>query len=270
MAGRGWLPENRPRLRSYQDEPEGQPVLTMGFGLPIFHTVREISSASTRAQDLKTGRAFKPPQQGSTIDVERLQSWAVPFIRNLASLLILGLLAVWLVPAQLSWAGEQARTSPWRALLNGLLVVFLGWIIALLVRAMILILALFFYWVSLPNLGFLVGTLGLTGLGLLLSIFWLSIVYFSKLIVAFLVGSLLIKRLKPGTLPRRIWPLLIGVTLYALLASIPYLGWLVATLTTFIGLGALWMVVRPPRLVEGVLAASLQPAGEGLDVTPAT
>jgi hypothetical protein len=205
---------------------------------------------------------FQEPAQESTIDVERLKSWAVPFLRNLASLLILGLLGVWLFPAQLSWAGEQARTRPWRTLLTGLLVFTLGWIIAFLAFVLILVLALFFYWLSLPTLGFLAGTLGLTGLGLAVSIFWLSIAYFSKLIVALLFGTLLFKRFKPKYAQSRIWPLLAGVVLYALLASIPYLGWLLAVLATLAGLGALWMVSSPSGLQEGKTAPLLQPTGD--------
>ena len=54
-------------------------------------------------------------------------------------------------------ASEQTRLKPWRALLTGLLVFFLGWIVAVLILVLVLALAFFFYWVSLPNLGFFTG-----------------------------------------------------------------------------------------------------------------
>jgi hypothetical protein len=207
----------------------------------------------------------EPPPEGS-IDVPRLREWAVAFLRSLASLLIVGLIGIWLVPAQLNWAGEQARTGSWRTPLLGLLVFCFGWLIALLAFVLIILFALFLYYVlSLPSLGFLSGTMGLTALGLAVSIFWLSIAYFSKVIIAVLLGRLLYQRFRPGRAQSRFWPLLIGVALYALLASLPYLGWLVAVLFTLSGLGALWMVSFPRGLLAQKSAARPRPAGEGLD-----
>jgi len=179
-----------------------------------------------------------------------VKSWAIPFLRNLAALLILGLLVLWLLPAQLSYAGEQARKHPWRTLLTGLLVFVVGWFVALLATLLILALAIFFYWVSLPNLGFLIGTLGLSSIGIAISIFWLDIVFFSKIVVAFLCGSLFFKRFLPKYAHRRIWPFLLGVIVYALLASIPYLGWLVAVIVTFLGLGAIWKLTAMRKQSE--------------------
>ncbi len=108
--------------------------------------------------------------------------------------------------------------------LSGLTFYVGGWFIAVLAFGLIVVLALFFYIISLPNLGFLVGTLGLMGLGLGVSVFWLSITYVSKLIIAFLIGKLLLQRFAPRYAQSNLWPLLLGVVLYALVASIPYLG----------------------------------------------
>lgn len=265
MQNRGWLPQTQlhaPQLsRSGLDHQE---VLVMGFGLPSFQNLRLAPQAQEnsgqRTAVLDSGPEIRSFQQETTIDVPRLRAWAVAFLRNLISLLILGLLAVWLVPAQLSWAGEQARQRPWRSLLTGLVVFTVGWMAVFLALVLIIVLAIFLYWVSLPNLAFLTGTLGLSGLGLIVTIFWLSITYFSKLIIAFLIGSLLIRRFLPRYAQSRIWPLLVGVVLYALLASIPYLGWVVAVLCTLSGLGALWMISSPRGQEEGKPAPIAQPA----------
>jgi hypothetical protein len=206
-------------------------------------------------------------QQAGTIDVQRLKDWAVPTLRNLVALLLLGLLVLWLLPAQLSYAGEQARKSPWRSLLTGLLVFVIGWFVALLALLLIIALAIFFYWLSLPNLGFLTATIGLSSLGIALSIFWLDIVFFSKIVIAYLCGALFFKRFLPKYAHRRVWPFLAGVVVYALLASIPYLGWLVAVIATFLGLGAIWkltamrkqpevQVNEEPQLIENMPEAS--------------
>jgi hypothetical protein len=110
--------------------------------------------------------------------------------------------------------------------LTGSLVFVLGYIVTFLLFTLILDLSIFLYWVSLPTLGFETGTLGLTSLGIALSIFWLSIVFFSKIIVAYLCGSLFFKRFLPKFAHHRVWPFLSGVILYPLLTSIPTgVGW---------------------------------------------
>jgi hypothetical protein len=195
-----------------------------------------------------------------------VQAWGVSLLRNLVSILILGLLVLWLAPAQLNMASEQTRIKPWRALLTGLLVFVLGWIVAILILVLILALALFFYFVSLPTLGFFTGAIGLMTLGVAVSIFWLSIAFFSKIVIAFLVGQLLFKRFIPKYAQSRIWPFLSGVIIYALLASIPYLGWLIAVLATLFGLGGIWMLSGSRKQPEAQSDAQLEPKGASQDL----
>lgn len=185
------------------------------------------------------------PQQAAQIDSESLRKWAVPFLRNLVILLLIGLLIVWLIPSPFNWAGEKIKDAPWRALFSGLMFFLGGWFIAILAFSLILMLSIFFFYISLPNLGLLFGTLGLMGLGLAVSLFWLSIAYLSKIIVAILIGRLLLQRLIPRFAQSNFWPMLLGVILYALIASIPYLGWVIAAIVTFFGLGALGEVSFP-------------------------
>jgi hypothetical protein len=258
---KGWLSQplkfNLPWLsRGYLSQPV--PVIAFGLSSINNHTI----TAALSETALNAGQILQTSAQSSTIDVERLKSWVVPLLRNLAALLILGFLVLWLAPTQLSWAGEQARTSPWRMLLTGLLVFVIGWFAALLALVVILGLAIFLYWVSLPGLGFLVGALGMMALGLALIVFWLSIAYFSKIIIAFLFGKLLFKRFLPKYADNRILPFLTGVIIYALVASIPYLGWLVVVIVTFYGLGALWKLSSMRKLPEVESTALPQPVGD--------
>ena len=195
----------------------------------------------------------KTAQQAAQVDTERLKTWGMGLLRNLIALLVIGLLGIWLLPAPFNWATEKVKQTPWRMALSGLTFYVGGWFIAVLAFGLIVVLALFFYVISLPNLGFLLGTLGLMGLGLGVSVFWLSITYVSKLIIAFLIGKLLLQRFAPRYAQSNLWPLLLGVVLYALVASIPFLGWVVATLVTFFGLGALWVVAFQPTFKQPVM-----------------
>lgn len=184
-------------------------------------------------------------QQTSTIDVDRLNAWGVSLLRNLVALLVLGLLCIWLVPAPINWASEKIQQAPIRMAFLGLSSFLGGWFVAILALILVVMLALFFYSLSLPNLGFVLGALGLTGVGLGASAFWISITYISKIIVAVLIGRLLLQRFAPRYVQSNLWPLVLGTVLYVLVASIPYLGWVIATLVTIFGLGALWAVSFP-------------------------
>jgi hypothetical protein len=271
MLDKGWLSQPfKLNFPWFQRGFEKQAAPVTAFGLPSIQNFMFISSTSASGPALNADQGLQSPKQAQAIDVERLMSWVGPTLRNLAALLILGLLVLWLMPAQLIYAGEQARIKPWRTLLTGLLVFVIGWFAALLALLLILALAFFLYWVSLPTLGFFTGALGLTSLGLVLSIFWLSIVYFSKIIVAFFFGSLLFKRFLPKYAHNRILPFLTGVVLYALLASIPYLGWLIAVIVTFLGLGALWMVSNSRKQPEDQSVEGPQPAVDEPDTSVIT
>ena len=256
IDNQGWF--SQPLLMTTQPDQvifNPQTVLLMAFGL------QPIPNALLNAEETQPAHT-----QSTRLDTEALKAWGVPLLRTLVSLVILGLLMLWLVPAQTGWAGEQLRTRPWKALSLGLIIAVLGWVAAVLLFLIILGLAVFFYWLSMPNLGFLVGSLGLTTLGLGVTVFWLSIMYFSKIIVAYLVGKLLFKRFIPKYAQGRVLPFLTGVLIYALLASIPYLGWVISILTTLFGLGALWMTsgFRKKRLVQPVeeVPPSVQPDDE--------
>jgi membrane associated rhomboid family serine protease len=99
------------------------------------------------------------------------------------------------------------------------------------------------------------------------SIFWLSIADFGKIVFAFLLGSLILKLFIPKYAQTRIWPFLAGVVLYALLAPIPHTDWLIAVVGTLFGLGAIWMLSRLGKQPEDHSEAELQPAGENHDMS---
>jgi hypothetical protein len=58
--------------------------------------------------------------------------------------------------------------------------------------------------------------------------------------VAQLSGKLILARINPALAEHKVWPLVIGVILIALLVALPLVGWLFGILIMFIGLGAIW------------------------------
>jgi hypothetical protein len=136
----------------------------------------------------------------------------------------------------------------------------LGWFLALFALLLVLGLAFFLFWISLPNLGFLVGSLGVMAVGLAAIIYWFSIYFFSKVIIAFLLGRTIFAKSTAKYAQGRVLPLLVGVILFALIISIPYLGWVVSVISTMFGLGALWMVAFPHKVKEAEPVDVVQPA----------
>lgn len=250
IQDQGWLPKSTGLdIRS----PAGQPV--MGTGL-MLQSLRPLVLIAAPAHEL----GQQPPQQSSGVDAEQWQAWGIALLRNIAALLIVGLLAVWLIPAQLIYSSEQPRSRPWRSLLTGFLVLLLGWLVLLITLLLVLGVAFFLFWISLPNLGFLVGSLGAMAVGLAAVIYWFSIYFFSKVIVAFLLGRTIFAKSTWKYAQGNVVPLLVGVILLALIVSIPYLGWVVSVISTMFGLGALWMVAFPHKAKETEPVAVVQPA----------
>jgi hypothetical protein len=244
IQDQGWLPQSTGmRIPETQLASAGQSAL----GSLTLQTVGPLVFVSS-----ENGTVRQPLQQNSSDSTAQWQKWGIALLRNMAALLIIGLLAVWLVPAQLSWTSEQPRIRPWRSLLTGFLVLLLGWFVILLAFLLFLGLAFFLFWISLPNLGFLVGSLGSLAVGLASVIFWLSIVYFSKVAIAYLLGKMIFAKSTSRYAQGRVVPLLVGVVLFALIVSIPYLGWVISVITTMFGLGALWMVAFPGKAKEEV------------------
>jgi hypothetical protein len=84
------------------------------------------------------------------------------------------------------------------------------------------------------------------------SVFALAVFYGSKVIVAYLVSERILKRFYPPASRYRFVILLLGVVLFVLLRSIPYLGWAVEVVVVVLGLGGLWLALRrqPPAAVQ--------------------
>ena len=60
--------------------------------------------------------------------------------------------------------------------------------------------------------------------------------------VSFVAGRFILERIKADWAKSRYWPMILGVILFAILAAIPYLGWLIAVIVILFGLGALFLL----------------------------
>jgi hypothetical protein len=202
-----------------------------------------------------------PQLQTPQLDSAALTAWLTAVLRSFAPLFLIGLLLLWLFPHFLQGSTASLQSRPWASLGLGLVVFFVGFGAATLALALFTALGMFFATIQYWDLALITWAASLGGLSAGLALFSLAIIYLSKIIVAFLFGSLLLKRMPETTWGRRIWPLLLGVAIVVLLLSIPVLGWVLSVLGTMFGLGAIYLQLARRRSL-----AAKAPADELLEL----
>jgi len=65
--------------------------------------------------------------------------------------------------------------------------------------------------------------------------------YVTRIVISLLLGQLVFKLFKSTAAEHRWWPMLLGVSIFVIVAAIPVLGWLAALATVLLGLGAIWL-----------------------------
>lgn len=181
----------------------------------------------------------KPPTMG-----ELVVTGILDMFRNMVTLLLLGLLLVWLFPNFVKSSAEQVRSTPlpafgwgivsWAAFFFALTLIFVAMLLG----------GIFFGILTLGSLSATIIWLGVLSMFTLAVGFVLAATVISKIIVAALGGRLILSRVKPEWAEHRVWPLAVGVVIFALLVAIPIFGGLVNIVVILFGLGALWLYGR--------------------------
>lgn len=170
--------------------------------------------------------------------------WAWARLREFVSLLVMGLLALWLLPVFFTNVGEQTQAHPWLAAAWGLLVGVVGYGGALLAVFLIILVVAGLAALTLTGLATTAFGLGFSAWSVAFTLFLLLGAYGSKLVVLYPLSHTLLEKILPQWNTYRIVPLVAGILFFVLLRSIPYLGVLLEIAVTLIGLGAMWLVFR--------------------------
>ncbi len=170
--------------------------------------------------------------------------WILGMVRIFVTLLIIGVLLLWLIPRWLKEVVQHWKEKPLHSL---------GWGVAALLAFLVAVPLLFFVMimldiiVGLATLGGLVGII--TGIIMVLESalivgFWILATYITKVAFSYLIGWLILKRTAPAWVEKAMGliPLLIGLAIFTVVRSIPALGGLFSLLVTFFGLGAIWLL----------------------------
>ena len=186
--------------------------------------------------------------------------WFMRQVRRLVTLLLVGAVMMWLLP---NWTREVSEVVQRRPLPS------LGWgvvAIAAFVLAMLVILiatillTVVFGVVTLGGLAGRIAVLGVLSMATAAFGFSLTWAYVTKILISMLLGRLIFKLFGSPASEHRWWPMLLGVLIFAILAAVPVLGWLVTLAAVFFGLGAIWIwcrdrlasqETRPPAVETG-------------------
>ncbi len=199
-------------------------------------------------------------ERGFTLEnvVRAVANWGRALFRNLMSLLIVGLLLAWLFPRLLSGSGETLKIRPWASLGVGVLTGIVFWLVmpvlSIVLFAIVLLVGLF----SVGGLFFPALLLMILVLLVLFLAFLISGSFFSKLIICQVIGQLILGGFKSPAANHRFFPWLLGLVIFILLRSIPFVGWIVNILAVLFGLGAfvLWLFGQRKSNQQPVVEAS--------------
>lgn len=171
-------------------------------------------------------------------------AWFWTRLREFVSLLVIGGLALWLLPVWFNKVAERTQTQPWLAAAWGIVVGILGYTGALLAAFLIILVVAGLATLTLGGLAMSVFSLGFSVLGLVFTLFSIFAAYGSKVVVLYPLSHMMCERFAPALNRYSVVPLGLGVLVFVLLRSIPFLGVLIEIGVTLVGLGALWLTFR--------------------------
>lgn len=193
---------------------------------------------STPQPSTTTATATPATSRNPTLD------WLWARLREIVTLWLIGALALWLMPALFTRVAERTEIQPWLVGAWGLLVGFVGYGGALLALFLLILVVAGLAALTLAGLATSIFGLGFSALSLAFTLFLLLGAYASKLVVVYPLTHHLFERLAPSLNQYPIVPLFVGVLVFVLLRSIPYLGLLLEIGVTLVGLGAMWLAFR--------------------------
>ena len=206
-------------------------------GKLIYHS--PASASISPSSQVTSGIAFDE-QSPAAQPAATTTAWWVSYGRRLASLLLIGLLLVWLLPLWTRRLADSVEARPLPSLGWGLVAFFAFVAAVIAVVVLTIALAILFGYLTLGGLVGMIVALGLLSGAAMVAGYVAFAAYLAQAIVGYMAGRWLLRRLQPAWVEQPFVPLIVGVVLYVVLRAIPWLGGLLALLVVLLALGALW------------------------------
>lgn len=255
------------------------PTLFMPHSTIAPPTVRPgltIDSSATIAGDLKytqskdvsipagvvSGKVTRtPPTRNANAPLEettsqKITKWGLDFVRTSITLILIGLLLLWLFPFFVRGLSDQLQTKPLPSLGWGAVAWAGFFFVLMLIIAATILGGLLFGVLTLGQLTGAVIWLGILALFGLIVSFVLVTTFVAKVVFGAALGKWIFLRLNSPLAEHKYWPMMVGVLITVVvtaLLSFPlipgFLAWLVNFAIVLLGLGALWLWSRE-RIVK--------------------
>lgn len=192
---------------------------------------------------------------------DRIAEWLLSFLRTLAALLVIGLILAYFFPGVLRDGADTLESKPLASFLWGIVAYAGFFLLFMLITLVVFSAAIILGVITLGNLAWTTLGLGAVSLTAMAIGFHIAVAYISKILVGYLVGRWLFVQVRPASSENRFWPVVVGILIFALLESIPFVGLVFNVFITLFGLGALFILLREryarqrrpgPEEVQGV------------------
>jgi cytoskeletal protein CcmA (bactofilin family) len=200
------------------------------------------------------------PQETASLKVA---TWGFNLGRSLVTLLLLGFLLLWLVPAFTRGLSEKLHTQPWPSLGWGL-ITFAGFFFLLLLIIFLTILgAIIFGILTLGSLSAAIVFMGILAFFATVLAFVLATSFIAKIVFGITLGNWILVRTNSSLAGHKYWPMVIGVAITGVVIALltfpllpGFLGGLLNFTIILFGLGAMWLWGRDGLSRKSVAAVS--------------
>ena len=249
-------------LNTTDEEFEGimvpsNPIVTIDSG----ETAVTTKSNATKVPANSSALTLQQQEAQADKTANPLNDQLLRLLTQYVSLLIVGSILGWLFPKQLDAWSSQVRKRPVHATGNGFIGYIVGFAATFFLIALMFAIGIGLFKLNLNELAIITWGIGFSSIGLGFSLFIALITYVSKIIVFYVVATMIFAKVIPSANNRRVWPLMLGPLLFVLIRAIPYLGWVVALIVTWMGIGAVWMAYQAQQNANATTAVS-QPTEE--------
>ncbi len=196
-----------------------------------------ISGKVTRKEPVaNTSVQYTPPTAA-----EKAASWSFDLLRSIVTLALFGLLLAWVAPSFMKSVMDKLQTTPAASLGWGVVSYAAFFFTLLVIFTAMIVGGVVFGVLTLGGVSGTIVWVGILSIFALIVAFVLVTAFFTKIVVAWLGGKWIMGRFNPALADHKVWPLLVGVIIVALLIALPFIGWIFGMLVMFLGLGALWL-----------------------------
>lgn len=192
-------------------------------------------------QEPEKQAANSKPVQSTTSTF--VMTWLWSFLSRLITFLLLGGVILWLIPSAIRFTSRQIKNKFFPTAGIGFVTIITGTILMILIPAAFIAIGFLISYLTLGGMN--LAWFGVIGAIVLLSIaaFLFALFNVSILVSCYALGDVLLSKMSDEHPSRRFLVMLAGVSVYVLLRSAPYIGWMFGPVAAILGMGGLWLMI---------------------------